>query len=45
MNTDEIVVCRVLNIKIQYGVGDLLGSSSKMMARINESKHYNSSTE
>jgi len=36
MNTDEIVVCRVLNIKIQYGVGDLLGSSSKMMARISK---------
>jgi cytidyltransferase-like protein len=44
MNKDEIKVCKELDIKIQYGVGDLLSSSSKTMARINESKHSNSST-
>jgi cytidyltransferase-like protein len=45
MNKDEIKICKSLGIEIQYGVGDLLSSSSKTMARINESKHSNPSKE
>lgn len=37
MNKDEVKICEELGIKIKYGVGDLLSSSSKTMARINES--------
>jgi hypothetical protein len=44
MNKDEIKVCKELGIKIKYGIGDLLSSSSDTMMRINESKHSNSSS-
>jgi cytidyltransferase-like protein len=35
MLQSEIDICKELNIKIQYGVGDLLNSSSQIMRKIN----------
>jgi cytidyltransferase-like protein len=35
MDKEEITICEKLNIKIQYGVGDLLNSSSQIMSKIN----------
>ena len=36
MNNDEIKICNKLGIEIEYGVGDLLNSSSKIMARMSK---------
>ena len=36
MNNDEIKICNKLGIAIEYGVGDLLNSSSKIMARMSK---------
>jgi len=36
MDSNEVEICETVKIKIEYGVGYLLSSSSKTMARINK---------
>jgi cytidyltransferase-like protein len=38
MDSREIATCETLKIKVEYGVGDLLSSSSKTMMKLNEVK-------
>ena len=39
MDANEVATCETLKIKVVYGVGDLLSSSSKVMAKIKASEN------